>query len=249
MRIALIIAASAISTAALAAVLATVLATAPAGAGESERAGAPAEMTPGLKDGDQSSTTAPRVNHTDRQFALKASMSGKAEVEQAQIAGRKGSDPSVKHFAHLMERDHSATNKKLKTVAEALNLPLSNKLNKEHQAGLDRLEKTANADFDKIYMRNVVENHQKTVQLLEWVIGQGQNRQLQQFAVETLPVALDHLEKARLTEAKVTGRSSYSEPASSNDAKEQRASNKNSDDRQDRRDRQIQREKKERQDR
>ncbi|RWM85344.1 MAG: DUF4142 domain-containing protein, partial [Mesorhizobium sp.] len=40
-------------------------------------------------------------------------------------------------------------------------------------------------------------DHQKTVQLLEWEIGSGQDADLQHFASETLPTVLEHLKLAR----------------------------------------------------
>ena len=43
------------------------------------------------------------------------------------------------------------------------------------------------------YVRGQVVEHQKTVQLLEWEMGSGQQGPLQRFAASTLPKVLDHL--------------------------------------------------------
>ena len=40
-------------------------------------------------------------------------------------------------------------------------------------------------------------DHQKTVQLLQWGISNGQNADLQRLAMEALPVVLQHLEMAQ----------------------------------------------------
>ncbi|TIT42294.1 MAG: DUF4142 domain-containing protein, partial [Mesorhizobium sp.] len=67
----------------------------------------------------------------------------------------------------------------------------------EHERQRAELEKLYGAKFDIAYISGQITDHQKTVQLLEWEIGSGQDADLQHFASETLPTVLDHLQLAR----------------------------------------------------
>jgi len=61
------------------------------------------------------------------------------------------------------------------------------------------------AEFDPEYMRVQVTDHQKTVQLLLWVITSGQDADLQRFASHTLPDVLHHLQLAQNLVSQLTG--------------------------------------------
>jgi hypothetical protein len=50
-----------------------------------------------------------------------------------------------------------------------------------------------------------VEEHQKTVLLLQWEIGSGQNAPLQKFAAETLSTVVAHLRRAQFIASELTG--------------------------------------------
>jgi predicted outer membrane protein len=68
-----------------------------------------------------------------------------------------------------------------------------------------RLSALNGAAFDSEYMRAQVTDHQKTVQLLLWVIASGENADLQRFASGTLPDVLHHLHLAQALVSQLTG--------------------------------------------
>ena len=49
--------------------------------------------------------------------------------------------------------------------------------------------------------------HQKTAQLLTWVVGSGQNPVLKAFASKNLPIVLGHLHQVQALQAKLGGKS------------------------------------------
>jgi putative membrane protein len=151
-------------------------------------------------------TPAPHeTNNTDRLFARLAATGGKAEVELGQLAQQKAVDPSVKEFARMMIDDHSKANDKLAKLARAADIPLPAGLHPDQQAVREKLDKLSGADFDVAYILAQIEDHQKTVQLLQWEIGSGQDAPMQQFAAETLPIVLGHLRNAQFAASKLTG--------------------------------------------
>jgi putative membrane protein len=93
------------------------------------------------------------------------------------------------------------------------NIPLPDGPAPEHVATKASLEKLSGRPFDLAYMQAQIVDHQKTIILLQYEIGQGQNAGLQRFAAETLPAVLAHLEAAKsitaeliLSGAQVSGR-------------------------------------------
>jgi putative membrane protein len=136
-------------------------------------------------------------NATDKLFARLAAEGGLAEVTFGELAAGRAGAPAVGDFAARMVDDHGAANERLAGIAEASGIPLPDALNAEHAWMRDRLEALEGAAFDLAYMRGQVVDHQKTVQLLVYEIGQGQNAELQRFAAEVLPTVLGHLEAAR----------------------------------------------------
>jgi putative membrane protein len=60
------------------------------------------------------------------------------------------------------------------------------------------------ADFDIAYLASQIRDHQKTANVLQWHISYGQNQPLVNYAIETLPVVMTHLETAKLEHARLT---------------------------------------------
>jgi putative membrane protein len=167
--------------------------------------GNPAGVAAGTQQATPGMPAPHETNNTDRLFTRLATTGGKAEVQFAQLAEQKASANSVKEFARMMIDDHGKANEKLTELAKAADIPLPAGLDPDHQAARDKLEKLTGADFDTAYILGQIEDHQKTVQLLQWEIGSGQNATLQKFAAETLPVVLMHLRHAQFIASELTG--------------------------------------------
>jgi putative membrane protein len=169
-----------------------VLLTAPAMA----QTGNPAGMTPG---------TGPlQPNNPDRLFVRAAAIGGMAEVDFGKLAEQKGQSDAVKEFGGLMIADHGKANEQLIGLAKEDGIAVPHELDAEHEAMRARLESLSGAEFDLAYLQGQVVDHQKTVQLLEYEIGSGQDVELKSFASEILPVVLQHLRVAQDIQAEMT---------------------------------------------
>ena len=183
---------------AIAAVLAVLLA-APASA----QIGNPAGMAPGTPQSAPGVPAPHQPNQQDRLFVQEAAIGGMAEVDSGKMAEQKGQSSAVKDFGRRMVEDHSKANDRLSALAKAASVPLPGDLDPEHQTMRAELEKLSGAPFDRAYIEGQVQDHQKTVQLLEWEIGSGQDAELKQFASETLPIVLQHLQLAQSVAAQL----------------------------------------------
>src|SRR4051794_20766881 len=79
-------------------------------------------------------------------------------------------------------------------MAEAAGLPLPSGLDDEHRAMREHLGKLTGTAFDVAYTQGQIQDHQKTLHLLEHEIGSGQDQALREFAAETLPKIRQHLQ-------------------------------------------------------
>jgi putative membrane protein len=169
-------------------------------AGWAQQPGNPAGMTPG---------TGPyEPNNPDRLFVRTAAIGGMAEVELGNLAEQKAQSDAVKDFARRMIEDHGKANERLNGLAKDDGIAVPRELDAEHKAMRARLESLNDAQFDLAYIQGQVVDHQKTVQLLEYEIGSGQDIELKSFAAEILPIVLQHLQKAQDIQAELTGSAS-----------------------------------------
>jgi len=137
------------------------------------------------------------TNVQDRLFAKLITAGGMAEVELAKIAGEQAQNARVKQFAKQMSDDHGKANQQFSELGKRLKLVLPAQLDPDHQAAMAELARTGKSEFDLAYMRLQVVDHQKTMLVLEWEIGMGENADVQRFASETLPVVAQHLQIAQ----------------------------------------------------
>jgi putative membrane protein len=169
--------------------------------------GNPAGMRPGTPQAAPGVPAPHEPNHVDRLFVRQATLGGMAEVELGKLAAQKGHDDSVKRFGQRMVQDHGKANDRLAALAKAAGIALPDALHPEDKDMHDRLSKASGATFDNAYITGQVVSHQQTVQLLQHQIGAGQDEALKHFAVETLPIFLEHLQMAQDIHSRVARQS------------------------------------------
>ena len=163
--------------------------------------GNPAGATPS----SMAPASAPAPNPQDRLFVLLAGQGGLAEVELAKLAESKGQSPAVKRFARRMLEDQARpirNSRRRRGKADSSRPPSPRRNTRRCAASSPRW---SGAAFDHAYMRGQVVEHQKTAQLLQWEMGNGQQAPLQRFAAGALPTVLDHLGHVNQLLAELTG--------------------------------------------
>jgi putative membrane protein len=136
------------------------------------------------------------VDDRTQTFMKDAATSGMAEVELSKLAKDRASNPRVKNFAEMMINDHSAANNDLKTIAREKNVTLPENLGK-HQDHLEDLSKKNGAEFDKAYMKMMVNDHKDVVDEFEKVAQSGTDPDVKTFASQKLPTLRKHLDSAK----------------------------------------------------
>jgi putative membrane protein len=138
-------------------------------------------------------------------FMEKAAAGGMAEVELGKLAQERAANPQVKEFGARMAKDHARANDELKPLADARNVALPSAPAKSHKRDYDKLAKLSGADFDKAYMKHMLEDHKKDVKEFQKQAEKGKDGDVKGFAQKTLPTLEEHLRLAQATYDAVKG--------------------------------------------
>jgi len=150
-----------------------------------------------------SNTASSVTGSSDSSFVDEAATGGMAEVELGKLASTKGANPEVKKFGQMMVTDHSKANDELKALAAKKGWKLPTDLDSSHKATLDSMRSKVGTDFDKDYVQDMVDDHEKDVKAFEDKAKNATDPDLKTFAEKTLPTLRKHLEAIQAIQAKM----------------------------------------------
>jgi putative membrane protein len=119
---------------------------------------------PGTRPIEQpDSTQANSLDHSmmDKAFVRKALEGGLAEVQLGQLALQKSQNSDVKQFAQKMVDDHTQLGDQMKIVAAKVDVKPPTSPSKKDKALITKLEALNGPDFDKMYLKTMVKDHQQ----------------------------------------------------------------------------------------
>src|SRR5947209_15779825 len=102
-----------------------------------------------------------------------------------------------------MVTDHSKANEELKQVATSKGVDVPKELSAKDKATRERLAKLSGADFDKAYMKDMVQDHTKDVSEFRAESTKAKDSDVKSFASKTLPTLEEHLNQAKSIAPKV----------------------------------------------
>jgi putative membrane protein len=133
----------------------------------------------------------------DVEFMKEAAYGGLMEVELGQYAQQNAQDTRVRNFGAMMVRDHTTANEELKALASRKNVTLPTTLDDEHLDKVNNLKENRGLEFDKEYMSEMVNEHEKEVDKYMKQAEQGNDADVKAFAANTLTVLLIHQDSAK----------------------------------------------------
>jgi putative membrane protein len=166
------------------------------------------ETTTSTTASDTSATTSTTatsasMSDADKAFMAKAAQGGMAEVTFGQLAAAKGTNNEVKEYGNRMVSDHGKANQELTQLAISKGVTLPTDLDAESKKTSDELSKKTGKVFDKAYMSDMVEDHEKDVAEFQKESSAAQDPDLKNWVTKTLPTLQDHLKMAKQTNAKL----------------------------------------------
>jgi len=135
----------------------------------------------------------------DSNFVRDMMVDGQKEVDLGKLAQQKAQNAKVKAFAAMLVRDHTKAGTELKSLASDahINLAEAHDDMADTQADHDRFAKYTGAEFDREYIKAMVDDHEKAVKDTQDKADGADNPQVKQWAAKTLPVLKKHLEQAK----------------------------------------------------
>jgi putative membrane protein len=143
------------------------------------------------------------LDSADRKFLNDAAMGGMTEVKLGQMATKQAANEEVKKFGQRMVDDHSKLNSDLTKLAGQKGVTLPQVLDKKHQDKVDKLAKLGGVDFDKEYMKEMVDDHESDVKDFEKAAKDAKDAGVKSFAAGAISTLQDHLRTAKDIESRV----------------------------------------------
>ena len=97
----------------------------------------------------------------DKLFLREATKSGRSETKLSELALSKTSDAGVKQLAGSIIADHTKISEGLNSAAESQGVMLPTKASPREQAVFERLNALSGEDFDREYLKAIMEDHTK----------------------------------------------------------------------------------------
>ena len=135
--------------------------------------------------------------NSDQDFITEAANGGLLEVELGKYAQEHATNPRVKNFGAMIVKDHSKANEELMSLAAKKNINMAATMDDKHREMMIDIQKKTGADFDKAYMKDMVDDHEKDVDKFKKHAENGVDSDLKAFASKTLPVLIMHGDSAK----------------------------------------------------
>jgi len=104
---------------------------------------------------------------SDDDFVRDVAVKNMAEIELSRMAAEKAATPQIKAFAQHMIADHDAAGTKLKNAVLGTPMNWPAELDDNHRESVEELAKKQGADFDREYVKAMIEGHQDLAAKLE----------------------------------------------------------------------------------
>lgn len=138
------------------------------------------------------------LSQEDRDMIEDLAEANLAEIETGQLALSKSQNPRVREYAQKMIDDHGMAQQELQQMAQAKGMTLPQKTDLAHRTVSGALRLLSGETFESQYINRVgLDDHQRTVELLQKTQNQARDTELKALAGRMLPVVQDHLDMAR----------------------------------------------------
>jgi len=135
----------------------------------------------------------------DTAFLTEAIQINLAEISVGDLAQKNGGSDDVKSFGKMLVDDHTASNTKATSLAQANGVTPPTEPKAADKQKHDELAKLSGADFDREFAKGMVKGHEEAISKFE-AASKGDD-DIAKFAQETLPTLQKHLKTAQTLES------------------------------------------------
>jgi putative membrane protein len=169
------------------------------------------------------------VDRGTRNFIEQMMLDNMAEVQLGKLAGERAQNPEVRQFGHMMVQDHSKAEAELKEIVTKhhIDVQMPSQVDDKHRDLQERLSKLKGPEFDREYIKAMVDGHEDVLDKLQSRVDQkgvGKDRDkeprpersdnpaeyaVNTWAAKTLPVVREHLDRAKQIQQKLEHRTTH----------------------------------------
>jgi putative membrane protein len=139
-------------------------------------------------------------NSHDSRFIEKAIEGNLAEVKVGQLAQRKGTSESVRHFGVVLERDHTKANQEAESAASSMGVTPPAQPGRKEQMVYRHLAGMSGERFDRAFAKEMVKDHEKDIAAFRKEAKTGSGPAAD-YAKASLPTLEKHLHMAEALES------------------------------------------------
>jgi putative membrane protein len=151
---------------------------------------------------------------SDTAFLTEAIQINLAEISVGDLAQKNGGSDDVKSFGKMLVDDHTASNTKATSLAQANGVTPPTEPKAADKQKHDELAKLSGADFDREFAKAMVKGHEEAIRKFE-AASKGDD-DIAKFAQETLPTLQKHLKTAQTLQS---SKRAQGEPPAASEAK------------------------------
>jgi putative membrane protein len=138
-----------------------------------------------------------KLKEDETGFLVKSYESGLYEIELAELAASHAANAGVKQLATQLITAHKASDAQMLTIAFNATYKLPGGIDSEHAKDLNNLDKLKGKDFDKKFIDEVIDTHQKSVDAYSDASKKLAEGETRSYAAQTLPKIQGHLAMAK----------------------------------------------------
>lgn len=136
------------------------------------------------------------ASEDDAAFIRRAARDGVCEIRLGQLALDRSSNDKLRQLARHMVDDRSHINADLRALAHGKQIVIRTLTEDGSGTQVDRFKDMVGAEFDQTWIDTMVKHHQRTVARFSTETRQAQDRDVRNFAEQTLPALDRHLQMA-----------------------------------------------------
>lgn len=143
-----------------------------------------------------SSTT--KADSKTTRFIKEAAEGNDAEIAMAEVGIQKAQNADLKNFCEQLKKDHTEANNQLRPIAQKYGVSVEQELKGKSHREMTKLEKeTAGAKFDQRFAEDMLQDHQKDIQMFQRAANEVQETDVKQYAQSMLPKLEQHFQTAQ----------------------------------------------------
>jgi putative membrane protein len=156
-----------------------------------------AYQNPAVAQFAQISQSSQQITVLDQEFAAEAAENAIAAIQLGQMAVQQGTNEDVKSYAQQMVRDQTKIYNQIKQLASRKGIAIPEGMGNTNRLEMENLSRFSGTEFDRAYMRQMLEDRTRDESLYGRVALQGDDPDLKAWAKKNLSSVKQQFRSAR----------------------------------------------------